>query len=288
MAYKFDNTLVTKVLADLQFRRTGKYVGKDDRYHYAVIDPRRRNVSVWTKQQDGDFQPGERSRYRDAAKRNAQIFCTNGPPMEPPDFPTSGFLGPEERIYGGFAWSCANGTPWAPYDSVRSGGQQLDAGVGNVKWFFERNGQGSLRAYRIASGSAGGTEVLNGCYGIVAAGAVINSPDHAGLKAKESCAAWCLCPLATPLQTHDWPTEADWLEGATDPNGVPIPLDGLVVGVGTNWKPRRLAEDIVRVGCRDAVAMDGSDSSLCGSDGSLRVECNWKKDLIQRWGLFVS
>ena len=99
---------------------------------------------------------------------------------------------------------------------------------------------------------------------------------------------WCRSPLAKPLQTPDWTTEVDWLEGATNENGVPKPLDGLIIAVGVNWKPRGLAEAIIQVGCSEAVAMDGSTSAIFAIESDRKVDCNFEKDLVQRWGLFAT
>ena len=288
MSYAFNADLIKNVLADQSFQQTGKYVGKVAPYRYVVIDPRRHNVNVWIKAQDDEFITTEKRRYRDSAARYATIFYSNGPPMQPPHFPGEGHLSGAMLIYAGFGYSVASNEPWEPYDAVRSGGKVLHSGRGNRKWVFERAGQGSYSVYRIVQGAAGGIEGLSGCYGIVSAGAVIDSEDHTGLKKKKGCAAWCKRPLSPALETKDWESSAQWYEEALDREGDPIPLNGLIIGVAVNVKPRQLASKIIEVGCTDAVAMDGSDSTLCGSDGSLRIECDEKKDLVQRWGLYCT
>jgi hypothetical protein len=284
VAYPFDVHLLEKVLADGMFQRTGKYTGKWTSYRYAVIDPRRHNIDVWTKTQDGQFLPTQMSRYRDSARTRSTIFSTNGPPMEPPHFFGEDHLTGEKKIYAGFGFSVASGTPWEPYDAVRSGGQVLHAGRGNIKWVFERTGQGQLSVYRIAQATANGIEALSGCYGIVSAGAIIDSEDHDGLKRKDGCAAWCLRPLAPPMDTSQWESTVPWLEGVR----ADTPLDGVIIAVAVGIKPRELAAKIVEVGCTAAVAMDGSTSTLCGMDGAVRIECEPEKDLVQRWGLYCT
>jgi len=288
MAYKFDQNLVSNVLADKIFQQTGVYIGKRTPYYYAVIDPRRHNINVWTKTNDGSFAASEMERYRNSAKNNAAIFCTNGPPMEPPHFPGDGLLTDKQRIYAGFGYSVASGDPWEPYDAVRSGGQQLHAGRSNQKWVFERIGQGSYDAYRILEATTTGVEGLSGCYGIVSGGAVINSSDHTGLKKKTGAAAWCKCPVDPGINTDKWKTEVEWFEEAMGEGDNPVELDGVIIGVAVGIKPKKLAQRIVLVGCSDAVAMDGSDSTLCGSGGKLRIKCDTKKDLVQRWGLYCT
>lgn len=285
--YKFDANLIPNVLADQTFQNTGVYVGRSLPHRYAVIDPRRHNVDVWTKANDGQFQALKKSRYRDTAKTKATIFCTNGPPMEPAPFTGSGLLSGDAYIYAGFAASVTNGNPWEPYDVVRSGSAQLHAGRGNVKYVFERTGQGSYGVYNIAPGTPTGVEGI-GAYGIVAGGAVVNSNDHTGLKKKKGCAAWCKRPLSTPLDTANWETTTPWFREALKPDSIPEPLDGLIVAVAVSRKPVNLATEIIAVGCSDAIAMDGSDSTLCGMRGGLQIKCAWKKDLVQRWGLYCT
>lgn len=278
--YRFNQNLVFNVLADQTFQRTGAYVGQDGSYYYAVIDPRRHNVNVWTKAHDNEFRPLEPDRYRTAAGAHNTIFCTNGPPMEiPVNTIVLPLAGP---IYSGFAHSIRTGEPWDPYDAVRSGNQDLHPGRGNLKWAFERTGQGSLAAYRVAQAKPTGIEGISG-YGIVSAGAVVNSPDHAGLKAKRAAAAWCRRPIAPP-QNAPWETQVRWLDGVEAMS----PLDGVIIAVAINAHPTQLANKIVRVGCTEAVAMDGSTSALCGSGGAMRFECETEKDLVQRWGLYCT
>ena len=278
--YKFNVQLIPNVLADQTFQQTGVYVGKRLPHRYVVMDPRRHNVDVWTKANDTVFQAAQRRRYRNSASTNSTIFCTNGPPMEPAPFLGSGNFSGDALIVAGFVASVGNDNPWEPYDVVRSGGQTIHPGpaVPNVKWVFERTGQGSLTSYNIAAGTPAGDEGI-GAYGIVSAGAVINSADQNGLKRKKGAAAWCKCPLSAPLNTDDWETEIPWFPEATEPDETPAPLDGLVVAVAITKKPRTLAAEIIAVGCTDAVAMDGSDSTLCGFRGALNIQCDFKKDL---------
>lgn len=285
--HPFDRDLVPRVLADATFRRTGVYTGKDLPHRYAVLDPRRRNVGVWTKRHDTEFRPTQYARYRNMAKARGGVFATNGPPMDPPDLPGSGAPSGGARLYAGFAASMASGDPWVPFDAVRCGGREVDAGRGFRTWHFARTGQGSISSYAIGEGSARGDESLSGCYGIVASGAVVESGDHDGLVEKRGCAAWCIRPLTPGAETTQWESEVPWFPEAMDEEaGAPRPLAGVVIAVVTWREPDDLAATLVAVGCSHAVAMDGSTSIVCVRAGALRPECERRKDLVQRWGLY--
>lgn len=288
MGLAFKAGLVQRVLQRKEFIKTGVYETLTPPYHYAVIDPRRHNISVWVKANDQIFDATNDRRYRNAGDSRTTWFCTNGPPMEPPHFTGEGLFSGAGLIVAGFAAATASNNPWEPYDAVRSGNAVLHAGRGNVKWFFTRTGQGTFGCYTIGPGSASGDESLSGCYGIVANSAVVNSADHNGLKAKEGCTAWARRPL-DPLPTPDWQSEVSWLPESRNPDGSLKPLDGVIIGVGMGVRPVDLANRLVDVGCTEAVAMDGSDSVVCGhGGGALKQNCPFNKDLVQRWGLYCT
>ena len=46
-----------------------------------------------------------------------------------------------------------------------------------------------------------------------------------------------------------------------------------------------MAMGMKTVGCTEAVAMDASDSVICGTGNVLNISCTALKDDIQRWGL---
>lgn len=286
-AFKFDRELIPKVLGHQGFRTTGIYAGSRLPHHYVVIDPRRRNVSVWTKPNDDEFDVFQHQAYMDSAKANGSVFSTNGAPMQPAPFTGSSMMTGSALTIAGFAASTASGVPWNAYDTVRSGGSELDAGVGFVKYKVERNGQGSFENYSISRGTPSGVEGMPG-YGLVEDGAVIDSSDHTGLKQKKGATVWCRRPLGNALSTDQWETTVPWFPEALNQDGGPKTLTGLIIGVAVRAKPVTIASDIVEVGCTEAVAMDGSTSTVCFVKGKRKITCDKKKGVVQRWGLYCS
>jgi len=266
MAYKFDGQLVPNVLLDQAFQATGIYIGQDGALHYAVIDPRRHTINVWTR-----LMPVHG--YEGTARILGSHYFTNGPQMEPPlgTGKIATFFGLVLPIYNRF---------WRPYGRVISGGRVLHPGVWNTKDHFGRTGRGHFSDYVIAPDPAAGQEAIGGLVRLVNAGAVVTSPDTITLGAAVGICAWGLCPLS-PVPTDGWLTELPWI----DPNESDE-LDGLIIVAGSDqqgFNPN-MGAMLLAVGVKDAVATDGSDSVIMGSGTTFYVRCALVKDGIQRWG----
>ena len=270
-SYKFDQHLVPSVLTDQVFQSTGIYTGNDAGVFYAVIDPRRHNISVWRKTQQNPHVAGRD--YRISAIRLGSHFFTNGPMMAPPI--GNGRFAQVFFIIFPF--------PWRPFDRVISGGRLIAVGKGITKSFFSRIGQGSFASYTIGYGRLppGINEGLSGLVRLVANGAIVNDADTPGINGAVGIASWGLCPI-TPVPTDGWSSEVPYFDEADEDV-----LDGLIIAAATQnlgfnaW----MAMGMKTVGCTEAVAMDGSDSVICGTGNVLNISCTALKDDIQRWGL---
>lgn len=273
MSYRFDSRLIPNVLSDHSFQSSGIYIGQDQALVYAVIDPRRHTINVWTERQGGGAlhqMTHGGLHYQPTATSLGSHFFTNGPQMDPP-------IGHNRFAQLVFALVPFQ---WRPYGRVISGSRILHAGTGNDKSFFGRTGAGHFTDYVITSGRAVGIEAIGGLVRIVARGGVVTSGDTQSLGQAIGICAWGLCPIA-PVPTDGWVTEVPYIDKDTGKA-----LDGLIVVAGSNqggynaW----LATAMLGVGVKEAVATDGSDSVIMGWGNTLKIPCSTIKDEIQRWG----
>jgi hypothetical protein len=307
--YKFNQALISSVLGDPVFQMTGVYGGDDSGLHYVVLDPRRRTAHVWTKA--SPFMGA----YQLEPCLSPNVFFTNGPLMSPPVAARPKWL----RIAQGLLAHATGFGPvygWQPLRTIIAGGQIVNNGAGTAGagGYFARIGMGRYEDYLIGRsampGAVGGRAVADGMDGLVLlvlGGGVVTSAAALELQNKDGVAVWAKVPLATPLDTSEWQSEAPYLSTDTElPPNVPPPLTGVIVAAGcgsTRWNPppgtfawvagllasnrdwnTTIATDLLAIGASDAVATDPSDSVICGRGATLIAQCAPLKDLIQQYG----
>jgi hypothetical protein len=315
-AYPFDQNLISSVLADPAFQRFGIYNGEDRRLFYSVADPRRRTVNVWVKDHQvlgaadwvnwvsGFFNPFVGSGYqkglyyRLTAVGLGHAFFTNGPMMTPSP----------SRVLPWWARAVRSVLPmgslfgdirWVPMNAVVKNSRIIDRGIASAGGggYFLRTGAGQFGHYRIGPMPTQGQplpqDAIEGIFGltlIVSNRRIVRSPSVTHLQDREGVAVWAKVPIDPAVRTDEWESETPYLPPGEEMEAPANAIDGVIVAAGSglgNWN-NRISRDLVLVGATDAVAMDPSDSVICGSLSTLDVQCAYLKDLVQEYGLSVN
>lgn len=231
-AYPFNATLIPSVLTDQTFIQQGIYTGNSGGIEYAVIDPRRHNIDVWSKfDRQPTFRPPRgstnnsmaalvngvlsignklsriksrvlfKSRYKDEAEALGSHYFTNGPMMGP----TRGNGRLAQTAY------VLLPTSWIPFARVIRNGRVVTNGKGFNSQYFGRTGQGDFSKYVIAPDPATGLEAIGGLIQVIANSAIVTNPSTLTITASVGICCWGLRPIAPAVNTTTWTSRRAWL-----------------------------------------------------------------------------
>lgn len=248
-----DQTFIANVLKDTAFKNDG-YLYGDQGVYWAVVDPVRHPLYVWKK-------PG--LSYNDGARSFDATVVTNGPLMAP-------------------IFSTALALPWGPLHGARFSVD--DAGdPNNVHAEMFKFGRRTPTGGKIAFSDyvmaqdhdiTGFDEVITMLYPIMSN----NQPFSQNEADANFNASFKLFITGS--------TAARFLFWALVP--LEIPSGGVIVVAASPSaaidKRQAIVDALVRMRARDAVAVDGSSSTLIGERQTLWVECQAARMAIMKFG----